>query len=195
MQLQWLDLDFIIPQKLKQLQIVPNGTNITQGISFPLSHLYIDSFLYRNQKSICRRSREKYRKSLSKPSTSVAYPAPIPSTFQQICSIEKEHSKIIRYNLHEYLSGIYSDYCREGSNSAITNPLRPIEILCDDAQRLHNEILREDGLSLAWKKADEVCKQLRKTRTMIEDIYCYALEGSNEVKEAHKQGKLMYQSL
>jgi hypothetical protein len=159
------------------------------------SFVYIYSFLYRNRKSICRRSREKYQKSLSKPPTSVANPAPVPSAFQQICSIEREHSRIIRSDLYEYLSGIYSDYCQEGSNSAFADALTPIEILEEDAQRLQNVILTEEGLGSGWRKADYVLEQLRKTRILIEDIYCYALEGTDEVKEAHKRGELKYQNL
>lgn len=155
----------------------------------------MNSVLYRNRKSICRRSREKYQKFTSKPSRSTANPAPVPSTFQQICSIEKEHSKLVGSNLHEYLSGIYSDYCGEGSNSVFTNALRPIEILYDDTQRLQSDILSKDGLGLAWKKAEEVRKQLRNTMSMIEDIYCYALLGPDELKKAHEQRELAYQSL
>ena len=53
----------------------------------------------------------------------------------------------------------------------------------------------EEGLGLEWRKADEVFKEVTKTRILIEDIYCYALSGTDEVKEAHKRGELMYQSL
>lgn len=97
-------------------------------------------------------------------------------------------------NAKEYLSGIYSKYCLEPSTSTITEALNPIESLCDDADHIQNSIYMTDGLSLAWKKAEDVSKKIRATKFMIEDILCYALSGSDEVKEAHERGELAYQN-
>jgi hypothetical protein len=156
--------------------------------SFPCLHIYL--FLYRNRESICRRSRAKYQK-FTNPSEAIV----LGNHSWQIDSIKKEHSKITRSNLAKYLSDIYSEYCSKPSTSTITDALTPIESLCDTAHSLQNDILRKDGLGLDWKKAEEVCKELRKTRSMIEDLLCYALLGLDEVKEAYRNGVLNYQNI
>jgi len=112
---------------------------------------------------------------------------------RQVDTIKKRYLKLIGTSIHEYISSVFSEYCKQPSTTPISNALDPIQSLCDDVDHLQDIILQEDGVSLTWNHAEDLCKQLRAARCMLEDFFCYALLGFEDVIEAHNKGLMAYQ--
>jgi hypothetical protein len=132
--------------------------------------------------------------SCSRAST-IPSPATVGGLRSQIDAVKKRYLELIGTSIEEYVSGVYSDYCTDPSTTPISEALAPIESLYDVAIHIQDDILQKDGVGPAWRHAEDVCKQLRSARCMVDDLYCYALLGFDDAIDAHNKGLMAFQSV
>ena len=126
--------------------------------------------------------------------STVPSPATIGGLRSQIDTVKKRYLKLIGISIQEYVSGVYSDYCKHPSTTPIANALAPIESLYKVAVCIEHDILQMDGVGPAWKHAEDVCEQIRSARCMVDDLFCYALLGFDDAIDAHDKGLMAFQS-
>ncbi|KIK42785.1 hypothetical protein CY34DRAFT_66854, partial [Suillus luteus UH-Slu-Lm8-n1] len=96
--------------------------------------------------------------------------------------------------LAEYTKSIPDTPEGHGDREILTRAMSSIDDFLDRASRGQDGILQLCGVNDEWRAADQVCRCMRDTIAMVEDIYCLTLsDGDSGLAEAHFLGGLLYQ--
>ncbi|KAG1843692.1 hypothetical protein C8R48DRAFT_780533 [Suillus tomentosus] len=95
----------------------------------------------------------------------------------------------------KYTKSIPDTPISHGDRDILKDAMSSIENFLDRASQGQDGILTLCGVSDEWRAADQVCRRMRDTIAMIEDIYCLTLsDGDSGLAEAHFLGELLYQN-
>jgi aromatic ring hydroxylase len=130
-------------------------------------------------------------------------------------AIDDELTELLSGTPAEYASKIYSQCISTLSSTLSTTvhatSLNPspsatvdMEVISDvlaglnamesPVGRLLNKVLQIDGVGKYYRSVEGTSKRLREVVRLIEDIYCGALMGANELEEMYRRGELQFQS-
>lgn len=97
--------------------------------------------------------------------------------------------------LARYTKSIPDTPISHGDREILKDAMSSIEDFLDRASQGQDGILQLCGVSDEWRAADQVCRCMRDTIAMVEDIYCLTLaDGDSGLAEAHLLGELLYQN-
>ncbi|KAG2063137.1 hypothetical protein BDR04DRAFT_1123471 [Suillus decipiens] len=106
-------------------------------------------------------------------------------------------------SLQTFIIGVLAKYTKSipdtpgghGDREILKDTMSDIKDFLDRASRGQDGILQLCGVNDEWCAADQVCRCMRDTIAMVEDIYCLTLSnGDSGLAEAHFLGELLYQN-
>ncbi|KAG2138356.1 hypothetical protein DEU56DRAFT_912518 [Suillus clintonianus] len=97
--------------------------------------------------------------------------------------------------LAEYTKSIPDAPGTHGDREILKRAMSSIEDFLDRASRGQDGILQLCGVCDEWRAAEQVCRSMRDTIAMVEDIYCHALsDGDAELAVVHLLKGFLYQN-
>ena len=127
---------------------------------------------------------------------------PIRSTVQsreEFCVERSNHirsrlSKICGIDEIAYLDGLCTTFIKENSKDTIEVHISKVDKLQVLIQKYENEVISLSGIGYAYKNINDVSKMVRKLLGNLEDIFCAALLGVDEVEHMWAAKKFLYQA-
>ncbi|KAG2125359.1 uncharacterized protein EDB93DRAFT_1258223 [Suillus bovinus] len=99
--------------------------------------------------------------------------------------------------------GVFTEYTKSfpdapgshGDREIFQRAISSIEDFLTRATRGQDGILQLCGVCDEWRAADQVCRSMKDTIAMVEDIYCHAVrDGDAELAVIHFLGGFLYQN-
>ena len=127
---------------------------------------------------------------------------PIWSTVQSREEFCIEHSNHIQSHLSKicgideiaYLNGLCTTFIKKNSKDTIESHILKVDKLQVLIQKYENEVISLPGIRYAYKNINNVSKMVQKVLGNLEDIFCAALLGVDEVEHMWAAKKFLYQA-
>ena len=113
-----------------------------------------------------------------------------------------ERSKSVQSHLHKicgpnkttYLDSICSRFIKENCQKDIEMQISKLDKLQASIQKYENKIISLLGIGSAYEIVSGIAKEIGKVLANLEDIFCAALLGVEEVESTWATGKFIYQA-
>lgn len=109
----------------------------------------------------------------------------------------------IQRSPQRFTTGVFTKYTQSfpdaprshGDREIFQRAISSIENFLTRATRGQDGILQLCGVCDEWRAADQVCRSMKDTIAMVEDIYCHALcDGDAQLAVVHFLGGFLYQN-